>query len=115
LNRYLIKATGVGALGGLLFGFDTAVIAGSTEQLTTVFQLTPKTLGLTVFIGLVDTVVGAMGSGWLGQRIGGRDALRIMASLMPPQTPSAPFKRLYPNCPTGDSDDSRALRAGQSK
>jgi SP family arabinose:H+ symporter-like MFS transporter len=81
LNRYLIKATIVGALGGLLFGFDTAVIAGTTQQLSEVFHLTPSTLGLTVFIGLVGTVIGAMGSGVLGQKIGGREALRIMAIL----------------------------------
>jgi SP family arabinose:H+ symporter-like MFS transporter len=71
----------VGALGGLLFGFDTAVIAGTTQQLQDVFHLTPTTLGLTVFIGLVGTVIGAMGSGVLGQKIGGREALRIMAIL----------------------------------
>jgi sugar porter (SP) family MFS transporter len=71
----------VGALGGLLFGFDTAVIAGTTQQLTAVFSLTPFTLGLTVFIGLVGTVIGALCSGVLGQKIGGREALRIMAIL----------------------------------
>jgi sugar porter (SP) family MFS transporter len=81
LNRYLLKATIVGALGGLLFGFDTAVIAGTTQQLTDIFHLTPTTLGLTVFIGLVGTVIGALGSGVLGQEIGGREALRIMAIL----------------------------------
>ncbi len=81
MNRYLVKATTVGALGGLLFGFDTAVIAGTTQQLTEVYHLTPTTLGLTVFIGLVGTVAGAMGSGVLGQKIGGREALRIMAIL----------------------------------
>lgn len=81
MNRYLVKGTTVGALGGLLFGFDTAVIAGTTQQLTDVFHLTPFTLGLTVFIGLVGTVIGAMGSGVLGQKIGGREALRIMAIL----------------------------------
>lgn len=81
MNRYLAKATTVGALGGLLFGFDTAVIAGTTQQLSEIFHLTPKTLGLTVFIGLVGTVIGAMVSGELGQKIGGREALRIMAIL----------------------------------
>ncbi len=81
MNGYLVKATAVGALGGLLFGFDTAVIAGTTQQLTEIFHLTPTTLGLTVFIGLVGTVIGAMGSGVLGQKIGGREALRIMAIL----------------------------------
>jgi MFS transporter, SP family, arabinose:H+ symporter len=81
MNRYLLKATGVGALGGLLFGFDTAVIAGTTEQLTSVFRLTPTTLGLTVSIGLAGTILGALTSGVLGQKIGGREALRIMAIL----------------------------------
>ena len=81
LTRYLAKATIVGAIGGLLFGFDTAVIAGTTQQLTSVFHLTANTLGLTVSIGLVGTVIGAMFSGILGQKIGGREALRIMAVL----------------------------------
>jgi SP family arabinose:H+ symporter-like MFS transporter len=81
LNRYLLKATVVGALGGLLFGFDTAVIAGTTDQLSQVFHLTPVTLGLTVSIGLAGTIIGAIFSGMLGQKIGGREALRIMAFL----------------------------------
>ena len=81
MTRYLLESTIVGALGGLLFGFDTAVIAGTTQQLTEVYHLTPYTLGLTVFIGLVGTVIGAMSAGVLGQKIGGREALRIMAVL----------------------------------
>jgi SP family arabinose:H+ symporter-like MFS transporter len=81
MTGYLLKSTIVGAMGGLLFGFDTAVIAGTTEQLTAVYSLTSFTLGLTVFIGLAGTVIGAMSAGVLGQRIGGREALRIMAIL----------------------------------
>lgn len=81
MNTYLVKSTVVGALGGLLFGFDTAVIAGTTQQLTQVYHLTAFTLGLTVFIGLLGTVAGAMTAGVLGQRIGSREALRIMAVL----------------------------------
>src|SRR5271167_4887057 len=81
MTRYLLESTIVGALGGLLFGFDTAVIAGTTQQLTVVDHLTSFTLGLTVSIGLVGTVVGAMSAGVIGQRIGGREALRIMAIL----------------------------------
>src|SRR5450432_1411314 len=81
MTGYLIKSTIVGALGGLLFGFDTAVIAGTTQQLTVIYHLTAFTLGLTVFIGLAGTVLGAMTAGILGQRIGGREALRIMAIL----------------------------------
>src|ERR1700761_9321221 len=81
MTSYLLKSTIVGALGGLLFGFDTAVIAGTTQQLTIVYNLTAFTLGLTVFIGLAGTVLGAMTACVLGQRIGGREALRIMAVL----------------------------------
>jgi SP family arabinose:H+ symporter-like MFS transporter len=81
LNGPLLKSTLVGALGGLLFGFDTAVIAGTTQQLTQVFHLSPGALGLTVSIALWGTVAGAIGSGPLGQKIGGREALRIMALL----------------------------------
>ena len=81
LNAYLIKATIVGALGGLLFGFDTAVIAGTTHSLSIVYNLTAGALGLTVSIALWGTVVGSMTSGIIGQRLGGRDALRIMATL----------------------------------
>src|SRR5271154_2410181 len=81
MNRYLIKGTAVGALGGLLFGFDTAVIAGATYQLTQVFELSAEQLGITVAIALVGTVIGAMSAGAIGQKFGGREALRIMAIL----------------------------------
>ncbi len=36
----------VAALGGLLFGFDTAVIAGTTHAMTETFRLSPAALGL---------------------------------------------------------------------
>ncbi len=81
LNSYLLKASIVGALGGLLFGFDTAVIAGTTHSLSQIFSLTPWTLGITVSIALWGTVIGALSAGVLGQRLGGRNALRIMAVL----------------------------------
>ena len=81
INAPLIRSTLVGALGGLLFGFDTAVISGTTHQLTQVFHLSPGALGLTVSIALWGTVAGAIGAGPLGQKIGGREALRVMALL----------------------------------
>jgi SP family arabinose:H+ symporter-like MFS transporter len=79
ISRYLVKSTFVSALGGLLFGFDTAVISGTTHQLSEVYSLTPSLLGLTVSSALWGTVVGAMTAGYPGQRIGRRDSLRIMA------------------------------------
>ena len=81
LNPNLLKATIVGALGGLLFGFDTAVISGTTHALTIVYGLTPRTLGLTVSIALWGTVIGAMSAGVVGQRFGGRETLRLLAAL----------------------------------
>jgi SP family arabinose:H+ symporter-like MFS transporter len=79
INGYLVKSTFVSALGGLLFGFDTAVISGTTHQLTDVYRLTPYLLGLTVSSALWGTVAGAMTAGIPGQRLGRRDSLRIMA------------------------------------
>ena len=69
------------ALGGLLFGFDTAVIAGATHALTDAYQLSPAALGLTVASALWGTILGAMFAGIPGDRYGRRDSLRVMAIL----------------------------------
>ena len=79
MNANLAKAAAVGALGGLLFGFDTAVISGTTQALTNFYSLTPEQLGTTVSIALVGTVIGAMFSGAPGQKYGGRETLRFLA------------------------------------
>src|SRR2546423_8356506 len=79
LNANLLKATIVGALGGLLFGFDTAVISGTTHSLSLAYGLTPWTLGITVFMALGGTVLGAMSAGIPGQKWGARETLRVLA------------------------------------
>jgi len=81
LNRYLLKSTVVGALGGLLFGFDTVVISGTTQALTKTFNLTPGSLGFTVASALAGTILGAMFAGIPGDRYGRRDSLRVLAVL----------------------------------
>src|SRR5258708_9089716 len=81
LNATLLKSTIVAALGGLLFGFDTAVISGTTSALTQTYQLTPFLLGVTVFSALFGTVLGAMLAGFPGERYGRRASLRVMALL----------------------------------
>jgi sugar porter (SP) family MFS transporter len=81
LNAYLIKGSIVAALGGLLFGFDTAVIAGTTHALTETYHLSPRSLGLTVAAALIGTILGAMFAGVPGDRWGRRDSLRVMAVL----------------------------------
>ena len=80
INAYVLRGTIVGALGGLLFGFDTAVIAGTEQQLIQVFALSDRQLGITVSIALVGTVLGAIFSGEMGDKMGGREALRILAA-----------------------------------
>jgi SP family arabinose:H+ symporter-like MFS transporter len=81
LNSTLLKSTVVAALGGLLFGFDTAVIAGATQALKTLYQLSPFYEGFTVASALVGTVIGSMLAGIPGDRYGRRDSLRGMAVL----------------------------------
>jgi SP family arabinose:H+ symporter-like MFS transporter len=80
-NFNLMKATLTGALGGLLFGFDTVVISGAIDALVKLYGLGARGEGFTVAIGLVGTVVGALGAGVAGQRLGGREALRLTALL----------------------------------
>jgi len=53
VNSYLAKSTVVAALGGLLFGFDTAVIAGTTSSLRVTYNLSPELLGMTVASALL--------------------------------------------------------------
>lgn len=77
----LLRCSAVGALGGLLFGFDTAVISGTTQQLSEVFHLSAVSLGIAVSMALWGTVAGCAASGVLGQKLGGRTALRVMAML----------------------------------
>src|SRR5438067_13675816 len=81
LTGSLVKSTVVAALGGLRFGYEKAVIAGTTAGLTKSFELTPTGLGLTVAVALVGTVVGAIFAGIPGDRYGRRDSLRVMAIL----------------------------------
>ncbi len=81
LNSTLLKSTVVAALGGLLFGFDTAVIAGATQALKVLYHLSPSGEGFTVASALVGTVIGSMLAGIPGDRYGRRDSLRGMAVL----------------------------------
>src|SRR5579863_3840142 len=81
LNSRLLRATISGALAGLLFGFDTVVISGAIDALVHLYGLNPQEKGFTVAIGLVGTVIGALGAGHVGQRLGSRETLRLTAIL----------------------------------
>jgi len=78
LNAILLMSAAVGALGGLLFGFDTAVISGGTEALSRVFQLDETAKGLTVAIAVVGTVFGALLAGLPGERYGARECMKLL-------------------------------------
>src|SRR5690242_14455863 len=81
VNAYLLTSAVVAALVGLLCGFDTAVIAGTTRALSATYQLTPAWLGVTVASALWGTIAGAMLAGIPGDRYGRRDSLRGIAFL----------------------------------
>src|SRR5438067_5318965 len=76
-----LQSTFVAAFGGLLVGFDTAVIAGATQALKELYHLAPFWLGFTVAAALIGTVIGSMLAGIPGDRLGRRASLRWMAIL----------------------------------
>ncbi len=81
VNGPLMGSTVIAALGGLLFGFDTAVISGTTDALKAVFTLTSGQLGFTVASALIGTIIGAMIAGRPADRFGRRLVLFAIAVL----------------------------------
>ncbi len=81
INSYLIRSSLVAALGGLLFGFDTAVIAGTTRALTSEFGLSAAMLGVTVSMALWGTVAGSVLAGYPSERFGRRGCLQALGVL----------------------------------
>lgn len=67
------------ALGSFLFGFDTAVISGTTETLTKLYSLSPGLLGFTASSALIGTLFGAFLVGWPSDRWGRRPVLTVLA------------------------------------
>ncbi|MBT0812897.1 MFS transporter, partial [Litoribacter ruber] len=60
LSKFLLLGALASSLGGLLFGFDTAVISGAEQGLKKYFDLSPFAHGFTNSIALIGTVVGAI-------------------------------------------------------
>ena len=75
----IIMIATVAALGGLLFGFDIAVISGTTESLKNIFHLTEWSLGFTVASTLVGTIAGSILVGKPGDLWGRRRVLIVLA------------------------------------
>lgn len=81
MNGTLARGIVVGALAGLLFGFDTAVIAGTTAGVREAFALSPQGIGFTVSSALWGTLAGALLAGKPGDRFGAKRSLQAIALL----------------------------------
>ena len=81
MNPTLLRCSIIAALGGLLFGFDTAVISGTTDHLKRVFDLEGVGLGFTVASALIGTILGALFASQPADRIGRRSTLVWIAIL----------------------------------
>lgn len=78
---FVLASAAVAALGGLLFGFDTAVISGTTEALTVKFGLSAAGLGLTVASALIGTIIGSIAVGRPTDAWGRRRVMFVLAVL----------------------------------
>ncbi len=67
---FVLLISAAAALGGFLFGFDTAVINGAVVALGEHFKVGPVLVGMSVSLALVGSAVGALGSGAISERYG---------------------------------------------
>ncbi|HEX3663145.1 MAG TPA: sugar porter family MFS transporter [Acidobacteriaceae bacterium] len=81
LTGFVLRVTLVAALGGLLFGYDTAVISGAIQFLTGHFRLSPAGTGWAASCALAGCVVGSAAAGAVGDVLGRRMVLLLAAVL----------------------------------
>ena len=79
--KFIIIVTLVAALGGLLFGYDTAVISGAIGSLETFFNLTAAQKGWAASSALVGCIGGAAVAGRLANQLGRKKSLIIAGIL----------------------------------
>jgi len=80
-SGYLAMVCIVASLGGLLFGFDTAVISGTVGMVETQFGLSKLALGWFTSSALVGCILGALMAGALGDKYGRKPVLILAAAL----------------------------------
>lgn len=69
------------ALGGFLFGYDSAVINGATSAIKSLFGLSDIAIGFVVSIALIGSAIGAWFAGSLADRYGRRRVMLVAAAL----------------------------------
>jgi len=80
-GRGAVRIASVAALGGLLFGYDSAVINGAVASIESHFQVNSASLGTAVASALLGAAAGAMTAGRLADRIGRISVMKIAAVL----------------------------------
>jgi len=79
--RFVLFAAGVTAIGGFLFGYDTAVINGANSYLKSHMHLNPAQEGIAGASAILGCIPGAMFAGFLSDRFGRRKTLFLCALL----------------------------------
>lgn len=80
-GRGAVRIASVAALGGLLFGYDSAVINGAVSSIQSHFNISNAALGFAVASALLGAAAGAMTAGRLADRIGRISVMKIAAVL----------------------------------
>ncbi|MDQ1319962.1 MAG: hypothetical protein QG655_1205 [Actinomycetota bacterium] len=80
-GRTAVRIASVAALGGLLFGYDSAVINGAVASIQVHFGISNAALGFAVASALLGAAAGAMTAGRLADRIGRIAVMKIAAVL----------------------------------
>lgn len=78
---YVLFLSFVAALGGILFGYDTAVISGTTADVSSQFGLSEMSKGWYVGCALVGSIIGVACAGVLSDFLGRKKSLIIAAIL----------------------------------
>jgi sugar porter (SP) family MFS transporter len=80
-NGYPVRISLIAALGGFLFGFETAVISGAEKTIEHLWSLSSFSQGFTVASSLIGTVIGSLISSIPAQRFGRKRTLTVISLL----------------------------------
>ena len=81
MRGYMFWVAFVASLGGLLFGFDTAVISGAENAIQQIYGLNNFWHGFTIATALIGTIIGAFVCGKPAQKYGRLVSLKVIGAL----------------------------------